>query len=482
MCRSIDLRIVAALTLAAAGLVSPAAGQEPVERVAAADRALDRLAGAGAALWPSFRVDTIPIVWSFPGRGWALTNWTDDTLPAGFDPTSESGVAWKPVLEAGSPGANMVSLGERGWAFVPAADLTASGMVGLGAHEAFHVWQRGARREGRYREGENAALLIEYPEFDPVNEEGFALEGRLLAAALASDAAAGARQLLWSFVASREARHRAIGPGLAEFEEEAELNEGMAQYVYLEAVELAGGNGDLAPGEVAEEVQSEMDRLGQDLVAEGERSLRRRFYTTGSALGRLLDETAGARWKLDLLDSGLALHDLLALAVGYRAREDSLVRMANGGYGAGLRESVESAIAERRERRVARVEQVLSADGLRLEIVSPTLGLCGFDPQNLLRLEDGRLLHARWIRFCLPDGTAEFNTPVVQDSGAGRAIAVLTEPDAVAIEIGGERASLDALPSGTVEDLSISGPGVEIQAAHARVRNAGDVLELTVEP
>ncbi|MDX1661032.1 MAG: hypothetical protein R3326_04505, partial [Gemmatimonadota bacterium] len=214
----------------------------------------------------------------------------------------------------------------------------------------------------------------------------------------------------------------------------------------------------------------------------GERSLRRRFYTTGSAQARLLDAMAGEGWKRELVESGLSLHGLLARARGYRAREDSLVRLARRALGDGVEEAAREAVEERRKRRIDRVEEVLAADGLRVVLASPYLGLCGFDPQNLLRLADDRLLHARWIRFCLPDGgAAEFDTPVVHDREAGTAIAVLPEPDGVEIAVGNEPTGPDGVPDGPVEDLSIEGPGIRLEAARARVSRREGVLEVTVE-
>jgi hypothetical protein len=474
---AIVLGLMAALSILPATAAHP---QEPVERVAAADAALDRLADAGAALWPSFRVDTIPVVWSFPGDGWALTGWSDDTLPTGFEPTAARGVAWKPTRRDGPPGADMISLGERGWAFVPAADLGLAAMIGLGAHEAFHVWQRSARDEGRYRAGENSALVIEYPEFDSDTEAGFALEGRLLAAALAGQDADRVRDLAWAFVAARESRHRRIGAELAGFEEDAELNEGIAQYVYLEAIELAGEHGDVTAEAVADEVGAEMSRLGSALIDDAELSLRRRFYTTGSALARLLDRLAGDGWKAEIGESGLSLHAFLALSSGYRAREDSLVRIALERHGEGLQRRAEDVIAARRERRADRRRQVLAAEGLRVELQSPQLGLCGFDPQNLLRLADDQLLHMRWIRFCLPGGTAEFETPVVQDREAGTAVAVLSDADGVEISAGGRPLGMEALPDGPVEGLVIAGSGLRLEVARARLSRRDGALIVSV--
>lgn len=476
---------VGTLVLAGAGVLSPAVDlraqstEDLVARVAAADAALDRI--PEGELWPGFRPDTIPIVYAFPDRGWALANWTDDTLPAGFEPAGVAGVAWRPVVADAAPGANMVALGERGWAFVPTGSLSEAGLIGLAAHEAFHVWQSAARRAGTYRRGENSALVIDYPEFDPAAEAGFALEGRLLAAALAAGDPGARRDRAWEFVAARESRHRGIGPELQAFEENAELNEGVAQYVYLRAVERAAANGDLSVESAEAEVRGEVGRLEGDLVAEGRQSLRRRFYTTGSALGRLLDRVAGSDWKTDLVERRLSLHGLLAHEVGYRAREDSLVAAA-GRHAEGLEALVERSIDERRSVRQARADSALSGDGLRIVLESPSLGLCGFDPQNLLRLADGRLLHARWIRFCLPDGSAEFETPVVQDRDAGIAIAVLARPDQIEIAIGGERVSLEALPEGEVEGLSIVGSGLRLQAAGARLSHRNGALVVTVEP
>lgn len=474
------LAIASAMTLVAVVGAAAQAPEEALARVTATDAALDAVGGeAGAALWPGFRPDTIPIVYAFRDEGWALANWAGDTLPAGFAPTPAPGIAWRPVVEDDSPGANMVTLGERGWAFVPVGSLGDVALLGLAAHEAFHVWQGAARQEGRYRRGENSALVIEYPEFDPRNEAGVALEGRLLREALEADGGRAARDAAWAFLAVREARHRALDPEIEAFEENAELNEGVAQYVLTRAIELAAAAGDLDPTEAAGEVEDEVDRLGEDLVTGGRTSLRRRYYTTGTALGRLLDALEGEGWKAHLIESGLSLHDLLAEVTGYRAREDSLVARARARQAGGIAELVDRSIEERAEARRARADSVLAAPGLKLVLDSSYLGLCGFDPQNLLRLADGRLLHARWIRFCVPSGTAEFDLPVVHDRSANRAEAVVAEPARLRLEIDGTVVALDALEEATGA-VALKGAGVTIETARARVWREEGALRIAI--
>lgn len=453
---------------------------EAVARVAAADAALDRIAGRDPdALWPTFRPDTIPIVYSFPGSGWGLANWEGDTLPTGFAAVpGHPALAWRPVVDDAAPQANMVSLGERAWAFVPAAGLDEAALLGLAAHEAFHVWQGAAREEGRYPTGENAFLVTEYPEFDVENEAAVALEGRLLRAALSERDPARRRERIREFVAVRERRHRRLGADLAAFESAAEHNEGVAQYVYHRAIELAAAAGDLDPSVAHAAVDAELARL-EAMVEVREYSLRRRFYTTGTAIGLLLDEVAGPAWKTSTIESGLPLHDLLAEASGYRERERSLVEGAGSRHGADLEQAAATAVEERRARRRERVEEILATPGVLLELTAERpLPMCGIDPQNLLQVGDGRLLHTRWLRLCPPGGAIEFETPVVHDRQRNLLRAPIGPEEGVDVAIEGRLLPLDALPEGVVAGLEIHAPGVELALDGVTVRREGRVVRL----
>lgn len=479
------IRRIGCLALAALAWGAPVTGQdevpaEAVARVAAADAAIDGIARRdAAALWPTFRPDTIPIVYSFPDRGWVLANWEGDTLPAGFRTVPDHpGIAWRPVVEDAPPQANMVSLGERKWAFVPAVGLDLPALVGLAAHEAFHVWEGVARNEGRFPPGENAFLVTEYPEFDVENEAGVALEGRLLAAALSATDPAERRERIRELVAARESRHRSLGAELAAFETAAEHNEGVAQYVYHRAVELAAEAGDLDRSAARESVERELARL-ETMVGEQRYSLRRRFYTTGTAMGRLLDEIAGPEWKTRTMESGLALHELLAEATGYREREERFVARSMERHGEVVEETAERAVEERQARRGERVEEALAAPGIRVEMVSAgSLPMCGIDPQNLLQTGDGRLLHTRWLKLCPPGGEIEFRTPVVHDRVGHVLRAVIGSEEEIDLEIKGMPFPLDALPTGVVDDLEIRSDGLVLALDGATVERDGEVLRI----
>lgn len=466
----------------------PATAQEPppesLAAVAAADRALDRVAvEAGEALWPGYRPDTIPVAFTL-AEGALLANWPEAALPEGWTAVpGRPGLAWRPA-EEGAGANTSQTRGGRDWAFVRAEGMGAAELLGIAAHEAFHAWQGAARREGRYRRGENSFLVMEYPEFDVGNEAGIALEGRLLAAALAAHDPAGRRERVHAFLAAREARHRRLGTDLAAFETAAELNEGVAQYVQLKATELAARHGDVvSPEEARAEVEAELDRLGAALVTEAERSLRRRFYTTGAALAYLLDEVAGPRWKAALSEPALALHDVLAEASGYRAREDSLVRAARAELGEGVDALAGSAVGERREDRRKRAEEALAGPGLVIElVVEGGMGLCGIDPQNLLQVDAERVLHARILNLCLPgDGQALFRAPALHHRGDRVVTSLVGPPEGVTVRIGGAAVPLADL--GRVEgaeDVEIEAAAFRLKAPRATLAREGDRLRVEI--
>lgn len=71
-------------------------------------------------------------------------------------------------------------------------------------------------------------MVGSYPLFDAENETAFALEGRILAAALAAPTPARKRELARQFVAVRRARHQRLAEEFGEFDRMTELNEGLA--------------------------------------------------------------------------------------------------------------------------------------------------------------------------------------------------------------------------------------------------------------
>src|SRR5512146_2508475 len=136
-----------------------------------------------ARIWPGFRPDTLAVALVVPERGTLLCNWRG-APPEGFTALGAPGLAWIDVASRSAANTNAELAGRHVAQLVVEPDATPAQLVSLAAHEAFHVFERGSRREGkRFGGGENAFLVTSYPVFDRDNEAGFALEARVLTAA-----------------------------------------------------------------------------------------------------------------------------------------------------------------------------------------------------------------------------------------------------------------------------------------------------------
>jgi hypothetical protein len=481
---------VAALTVAT--FSSPAVGAQPtppdtVRRIAELHQAI-HAAGAtvGPRVWPGFRPDTIPTLYVIPRRAKLFTQWRD-SLPAGFLPLSGvSDAAWTDTQTVSFPRGRFI-------AFLSVDSTSApGGVLGLALHEEFHAFYRAAARPGRrFGRGENAMLVATYPVFDVANEAAFALEGRLLGRALRAPTAAAARRLAREFLAVRERRQLRLDSAVAEFERDAELNEGLAQYALIRGLrELARANpgrwGAAADAEAAQE-----SSLLDSLLAVGPRSVRRRFYATGSTIARLLDRLAGASWKERLVRDDATLQAALAQATGFgragtgqRAADRETAELRQ------LTRDAERAVAALDARRRAQRDSLLARPGLRL-VVDPArlpgrrLDWCGFDPQNVLQTRAGELLHMRMLRVCAGDGSfeANFDQPVVEDRTRGVLRAVVRDGATIKLSAGGVAivVPMDGSPV-DVRDLRIAGPTVTIVAPRATLARRGDELWVVPVP
>src|SRR5439155_26601381 len=171
-------------------------------------------------------------------------------------------------------------------------------------------------------------------------------------------------------------------------------------------------------------------------------SIRLRYHATGRVLVLFLDALAGVAWKPRLIDEDLTVQDALADASGYRSQELALRRQAESTFAIKkLRAAADSGVGRLRAYRRAQVDSVLNAPGVQLVVTveGRYLGLCGIDPQNLLQVEPGVLLHTRWLRACAGDALeATFNTPVVQDRTAQVLRAVVGADSSVKVTTGAQ--------------------------------------------
>ena len=444
-------------------------------RIATAHEWVGRLSRLmGDSIWPGFRPDTIPVLYVVPGEGTLLLGWRGN-LPAGFLPIDGlAGSGWHSSSDPGAASTG-TQLDERPTAQVVVNDsVSLASLVGLTIHEAFHVFETASKKQGRkFGRGENSFLVTSYPVFDSQNESGMALEGRVLEAADRASSKERKRTLARQFLAVRESRHRALGANLAEFEQLAELNEGLAEYTLVRSVQLAARQRNfpdrLGATQLASGKRTGLHKLTEDVT----RSIRLRYYATGPALGMLLDALAGPAWKTRLIEHDQTLQDALADASGYRSQEVTLRRQAESTFViTKLRTAADSQVGRLRTIRKAQVDSILAAPGVQLVVAveGRYLGLCGIDPQNLLQVEPGILLHTRWVRACAGDALqATFNTPVVQDQNAQIMRAVVGADSSVKV-------------SEAQGGVRVESPLVTLSAPKADVSRDGRVLTVRIRP
>jgi len=428
----------------------------------------------GDSIWPGFRPDTIPVLYVVAGQGTLLLGWSGD-LPQGFLPIDGlAGSGWRSAADRGAASTGTLLAGHPTAQVVVSDSETIASLIGVTTHEAFHVFQAASKQAGRrFGQGENAFLVTSYPVFDPQNESGMALEGRILEATERATTKAQKRALARQFLAVREARHRALGAELAEFEQLTELNEGLAEYTLVRAVRLATRQRGFPDRAGATRLQTGKVLGLHKLTEHVTLSIRLRYYATGPALGLLLDALEGPAWKTRLIDQNLTVQDALADASGYRTEELALRRQAEATFVlAKLRTAADSGVGRLRAIRRAQVDSVLNAPGVQLVVTveGRYLGLCGFDPQNLLQVEPGVLLHTRWVQACAGDALqATFNTPVVQDRNAQVLKAVVGADSSVRVTTGAQG------------DVQIESPLVSLRAAKAEVARDGRVLTVKIK-
>jgi hypothetical protein len=466
------------ILLAAPLTVAPLAAQGPADTARAIARVHARIATLGSLIgpriWPGFHPESIPTLYVIPGRAKLFVAWRD-RAPAGFAPLPGApGALWTDTQSVSFPN-------DRFIAFLSVdSTATVGDVAGLALHEEFHAFERQSRVEGRtFGGGENAMLVADYPVFDVENETLWAIEGRLLRRAFRASTVAETRAVARRYVAVRELRQSRLDTAFATFEKMGEMNEGLAQYALLRGVIELGRSRRIVADETA---------LLDSLLERTRNSVRRRFYATGATMSLLLDRLAGPSWKRALVAGNRTLQQELALVAGYRGAAslgagwvDSLDRLRRT-----VRPEVEHAVAALRARRGAQADSVMRRPGERIVVEATGLRArhffyCGFDPQNLLQVGDGRMLHARFVVLCGGDSVAvTFQQPALEDRATGAYQTVIADPATIVVTAGG--APLAIPDTGTVDaaGVRIEAPGFTLQAPHASLaRRAG---ELRVAP
>ena len=484
MLRKFSYLMVLAAVLAAAPL--PAQGSADTARAIARLHARIATLGSviGPRIWPGFHPESIPTLYVIPGRAKLFVAWRD-TAPAGFAPLPGTGALWTDTQAVSFPS-------DRFIAFLSVdSTATTADVLGLALHEEFHSFERMTRREGRrFATWENAMLVADYPVFDVENETLWAIEARLLRRAFRAQTAAGAKDLARRFLAVRDTRQARLDSSFANFERLGELNEGLAQYALLRGVTELGRIDGAPRDSAARRIVNDETRLLDSLLTRTRNSVRRRFYATGSTMSLLLDRLAGPAWKPALVSRDRTIQDELALVVGYSgaamlgpAWVDSLHQLQQA-----TRAEAERAVEGLRARRLAQVDSVMQHPGVRIVVEATGVPggrffYCGFDPQNLLQVGDGRMLHARFVVLCGGDSVSvSFEQPATEDRRTGEYETVLADAASLVITAGG--APLAVPDTGVVEAtaLRVESSRFTLRAPHATVAHRNGALRIAPRP
>lgn len=485
---------IVVMTLCA--LPGSAAAQPPLETGVLLDsvaRQAVRLGEAhGATLWPSFRPDTIPALFVISGTGTFLFNWAG-ALPPEYTPIPTiAGAAWR---ESGALGAASTAseLAGRHVAQVVVGAPDPAYLLATLFHEAFHVFQRvSAGPDRKFGKGENSYYVATYPVFDEPNETLFALEGRVLLAALETASLARKRELAREFVAIRRARHRRLEGRFAEFDRASELNEGLAEYMLLRTLEIQATDSAL-PAEWRTGARRHLGEAHQRLVGltrNVTQSFRLRFYSSGPAQARLLDALSGAAWKSRLLAENQYLDEAVARASGLDAAEQRAFVAAVATFdSAAVRRDAAADIARLQALRTRQVDSLLSLPGLVLELSAAALprkafDICAFDPQNHLQVSPTVQIQTRWWRPCAGRAlSGEFNVPSVLDTELGTIRAVIGPEADMTLTAGGTPVVLEdgqTIPEAL--EVQLQAARASVKAPRARLSREGRLLRITPLP
>ena len=417
-----------------------AAGDEDDPVLAQLEAARTIAAAAGDAIWPGFDLRKIPIA-VYQGGGEALAVHVH-AAPEGFVRLETERVT-TPVFRGAATGAMNANtsgrLGDEVGAFIQRDSLSAGllpGDLSLLFHECGHAFQARAPQGGPRRwPVENAAQVADYPASDAANNAWGRIEGRLLRAALDAADEETARERALDFLAVRAQRRAALAGEVATYEQQLELNEGLAEYFGAKAVLLAPPSLGAGFGEGGGFQRDLLERLAHINVA-GRGAERPRFYLTGAAQGLLLDRLAAASWKREVEERGEPLEELLGAAAGFDAQDaqgaaSRLGRVAEVERFEALLASEQLASQAALAARRARLLAILAGPGRAFVLDLSHAGGAGnttsFDPMNLVAVEPGVKVHGRMLELGFEGGAARFGLPVVQDLGRQWLIARLPE-------------------------------------------------------
>ena len=294
----------------------------------------------GNQLWPGFAAEEIPLIlfndtYEFihgsenPGGAWEVV--TEDEIQGKpyYYRSAENPQAFTTPIESGWA-ASMTSLEVlnrevfsmlRQELPFPINRLLPYQLVTYGndfhitalIHESFHAFQALIARD----KFERSQQVYSQERLYPYQNENFKMawnqEGKLLAAALAAENRTEKLDLIAEFLTNREERRKeaSLSPAALSYEKNLEWLEGLAKYLEIEFYQLAADNNQLTEVEFKTEPNywdEDNKRLSESL---GEHDGHNRFYLSGMAQARLLEQLEVRDWQEQIMQEDLYLEDLL---------------------------------------------------------------------------------------------------------------------------------------------------------------------------
>lgn len=440
----------------------------------------------GDSIWPGFRPDTIPMSFVIPSHGDFLYGWRG-ALPGGYAPVDGvPELAWRDLRALGAASTG-TSLEGRPVAQIVLDAINEPSLVSIAFHEAFHVFQGVSRKPGRrFGSGENSFYVASYAIFDSANETGFAMEAAILGAALNISDVRRKRDLAQQLVAVRRGRHAGISKEMSDFDQQSELNEGLAQYALVRTLRLLQAHGPAAwRPQTAALLREERERI-PGIMTNTKQSFRLRYYATGSSMGLIMDDLSGPRWKRLIADENLTIQDALGVVSGVDSVARAARQRAEARFDVAARRVEAAALMARiSSTRMRQVDSVLAAPGITVVVAADSLpprqfGICSFDPQNHLQVSATMQLQTRmWIPCIGRALRAEFNVPSVHDQTAMTVTAVIGAEADIKLTVDGQAVTLkpgDVLAA--VTNVKLDAPRASVTAAKATVNRVGDRITI----
>lgn len=181
-------------------------------------------------------------------------------------------------------------------------------MVAL-VHEMFHAHQANQAPEKFAASNSLAPLTDQYPYHRDSLNHLFSQEGKYLVAALETDSIAEKKRLCRKFLQTRHQRREQLPSQMVKFEKHYEWLEGLAKYAEVQAYKVALDHRESLSLDYQEGMPHwQTDR--KNLRGLGRVDGSTRFYLSGMAQARLLDQIAG-KWKKQAMTQDVYLEGLI---------------------------------------------------------------------------------------------------------------------------------------------------------------------------